>query len=97
MNEFVYYLPELYQFKSKVTPGLYKRQACISGGRIVATEDTLRSPCTKHKADITVRLRKEIELIRIEKSTMKEKIYYEGSTANRREFEVRRFNNLNST
>ena len=75
MNEYVYYLPELYQLQPKVAPGLYRIQACISGGRNVATEDTLRSASTKHEADITVtqlvRLRKEIEPIRIENITMK--------------------------
>ena len=94
MNEYVYYLPELYQIKSEVAPGLYRIQGCISGGRKVATEDTLSSANIKHRADITVTqlvgLRQEIELIRAENSTLKEQIYSEGSTANRREDEARR-------
>ena len=41
VNEHVYYLPELYQLKTEVSPGLYRVQGCISGHRKVATEDTL--------------------------------------------------------
>ena len=41
INEYVYYLLELHQIISKVGPGLYRIQGCVSGMRKIATEDTL--------------------------------------------------------
>ena len=41
INEYVYSLPELYQLKSDLTPGLYWVQGCISGRRKVVSEDDL--------------------------------------------------------
>ena len=31
INEYVYYLPELHQIKSKVGPGLYRIPGCVWG------------------------------------------------------------------
>ena len=51
INEYVYYLHELHQIKSKVGPGLYRIQGCVSGMRKIATEDTLSPSNIKMIAD----------------------------------------------
>ena len=52
-NDYVYYLPELYQIKTEVSPGLYRVQGCISEHWKVATENTLAAANIKCTADIT--------------------------------------------
>ena len=51
INEYVYYLPELHQIKSKVGPGLYRIQGHVLGMRKIATEDTLSPSNIKMRAD----------------------------------------------
>ena len=82
INEYVYYLPELHQIKSKVGPGLYRIQGCVSGMRKIATEDTLSPFNIKMRADISttqlVGIRQEFELTKAEVNNLKERLHCEG-------------------
>ena len=62
VNQYVHYLPELYQIKTDV-------QGCISENRQVTTEDTLAAAFIKNRADVTnpqlIGLRQDIDMAKI--------------------------------
>ena len=95
INEYVYYLPELHQIKSKVRPVLYRIQGCVSGMRKIATEDTLSPSIIKMKADISttqlVRIRQELELTKAEVNSLKERLYCEGRNVHQEVEDARRY------
>ena len=68
VNEHVYYLPELYQTKTEVSPALYRVQGCISEHRKVVTENTLAAANIKNTADITnlqlIGYRQELDVVK---------------------------------
>ena len=53
IKEYVYCLPELYQLKSELTPGLYWVQGCISGNQKVVPEDDLGPANIKSRGDVS--------------------------------------------
>ena len=95
INEYVYYLPELHQIKSKVAPGLYQIQGCVSGMRKSATEDTLSPSNIKMRADISttqlVGIRQELELTKAEVNNLKERLYCEGRNVHQEVEDARRY------
>ena len=94
-NEYVYYLPELHQIKSKVGPGLYRIQGCVSGMRKSATEDTLSPSNIKMRADISttqfVGIRQELELTNSEVNNLKERLHCEGRNVHQEVEDARRY------
>ena len=78
VNEYVYYLPELYQIKMEVSPGLYRVQGCISGHRKVATEDTLAAANIKNRTDGTnpqlIGLRQELDMAKLKIESLEEQL-----------------------
>ena len=95
INEYVYYLPELHQMKSKVGPGLYRIQGCVSGMRKIATEDTLSPSNIKMRADISttqlVGIRQELELTKAEVNNLKERLHCEGRNVHQEVEDARRY------
>ena len=78
VNEYVYYLPELYQIKTEVSPGLYRVHGCISGHRKVATEDTLAAANIKNRADVTnpqlIGLRQELDIAKLKNESLEKQL-----------------------
>ena len=95
INEYVYYLPELHQIKSKVGPGLYRIQGCVSGMRKIATEDTLSPSNIKMRADISttqlVGIRQELELTKAEVNNLKERLHCKEKNVHQEVEDARRY------
>ena len=78
VNEHVYYLLELYQTETEVSPALYRVQGCISEHRKVATENTLAAANIKNSADNTnlqlIGYRQELDIVEVKIESLEEQL-----------------------